>query len=51
MSAPATWIPLDRAALCLDDEAVFDVSDGECPSCGGAQFMLLVHWLQEDARQ
>ena len=41
------WLSLFRAALCLDDETVFDVEEGACPVCGGESFALLARWLQE----
>lgn len=41
------WLPLDRAAVCLNDETVFDVGEGTCPRCGGETFALLARWLQE----
>lgn len=41
------WLPLDHAALCADDETVFDVEEGACPVCGGESFALLARWLQE----
>ena len=43
----AVWLPLERAALCLDDETVFDLEQQECPTCGSASFALLARWLQE----
>lgn len=43
----AVWIPLARAALCLNDETVFDLEQQECPTCGGASFALLARWLVE----
>ena len=47
--AAVVWLPLSRAALCLscDQETVFDVEDGECPTCARADFVLLGRWLQE----
>jgi len=45
----SVWLPLQRAALCLDDETVFPVEDQACPMCGGETFVLLARWLQ--ARQ
>lgn len=41
-----TWLPLSRAALCLNDETVFDVEEAVCPVCGSATFALLGRWLQ-----
>ena len=43
----AIWVPLSRAALCLNDETVFDVGDGACPQRDGEHFALLARWLQE----
>lgn len=44
---PLVWacIPLERAALCLDDETIFHVSDVRCPRCASATFVMLAAWL------
>lgn len=34
-------IPLERGALCLDDDVIFNVSNRQCPRCGGVAFLLL----------
>ena len=39
------WLPLEFAALCLDDEAVFDIRAGACPSCNGTTWAPLAKWL------
>ena len=53
MSAPrvlaCVWLPLQRAALCLNDETVFDVEQRECPICGSRTFSMLARWLAERA--
>ena len=41
------WLPLEFAALCLDDETIFDLRDGACPTCGSETFSLLAKWLGE----
>lgn len=47
----STWLALDYAALCLDeDETVFDGREGQCPACGGEHFALLARWLTETTR-
>jgi len=42
-------IPLERAAICLDGEHVFELFTGlgetACPSCGSATVMPLARWL------
>ena len=42
-----TWLPLARAALCLNDETIFDVREARCPVCGQDAFVLITRWLQE----
>ena len=42
-----TWLPLEFAALCLDDETVFDIRDGACPMCDRTTWAPLAKWLQE----
>lgn len=42
-----TWLPLSRAAFCLNEEAVFDLAERACPVCGSQTFVLLARWLQE----
>ena len=53
VSAPrvlaSVWMPLSRAAMCLEDETVFDVGEGQCPVCGSEHFVLLTRWLTERA--
>lgn len=44
-------IPLDRAALCLDDETIFHVEDAACPRCASPTFVLLAPWLSARARE
>ncbi len=40
------WIPLSYAAVCLDEEVVFDVRNGVCPTCSrSASWVLLSRWL------
>jgi hypothetical protein len=46
----STWLPLEFAALCLDDETVFDLRERECPACGATTWALLATWLKERAR-
>lgn len=51
-----TFIPMARAMVCLNDDAVFDLADGvmSCPSCGGEFFQPLQVWLgsaKEGGRQ
>ena len=41
-------IPLESAALCLDDETIFHVADGRCPRCASEHFAMLA-WLTERA--
>lgn len=43
------WMPLSRAAMCLDCESVFDLGEGQCPACGSEHFVLLTRWLTERA--
>ena len=43
----STWIALDRAALCLNEETIFPVEDQACPVCGGTTFVLLARWLHK----
>jgi hypothetical protein len=51
MSDPVTLrpsvvsIPLNRAAICLNDETVFPVAAQLCPVCGWASWMPLATWL------
>ncbi len=45
-----TWLLLSRAALCLNDEAIFDLSEGRCPACASEHFVLLARWLAERER-
>ena len=47
------FIPLDRAALCLDCETIYPLSAHECPRCGGMQRSTLATWLKsvKGARQ
>ena len=41
------WLPLEFAALCLDDETVFDLRDGACPTCNSAAWAPMAKWLGE----
>ena len=43
------WVPLQRAALCLSDETIFDIQERECPICGSRHFAMLARWLAEHA--
>ena len=43
----STWIALDRAALCLNDETIFPVDYQVCPVCGRTTFVLLARWLHK----
>ena len=47
----SAWIPLGRAAVCLNDdcETVFDVTEQTCPRCASAHCGLLTRWLTERA--
>lgn len=53
MSVPrvlaVVWLPLDRAALCLGDETVFDIREGRCPTCGDGHLMPLAAFLNRSA--
>ena len=40
------WLPLDRAALCLDCETIYPLSAHECPRCGGVTRSALATWLK-----
>ena len=44
----STWLALEFAALCLscDQETIFDIREGECPTCGRESFALLARWLR-----
>jgi len=37
----ADWVRLSRAQLCLDCEAISDVSQPRCPACASGAFMTL----------
>ena len=38
--ALAVWLPLERAALCVECEAVFDLTGlTTCPACGSEHFL------------
>ena len=41
---PQGYVPLARAALCLDCSVLF-MLDGSCPNCAGTQVMPLATWL------
>ena len=40
----SSWIPLEHAALCLDDECVFPIQRA-CPRCGSETWVLLAGFL------
>lgn len=40
-------LSLSRAALCLDDDTIFPMTDGRCPRCGSRGWVLLSRWLGE----
>jgi hypothetical protein len=40
------WLPLNRAALCLDCETVYPLSAIRCPRCDGAACVALSKWLE-----
>jgi hypothetical protein len=40
------WLPLSRAALCLDCETVYSLAAPACPRCGGSACMALAAWLK-----
>ena len=42
----ADFIPLDRAALCLDCETIYPLAAHECPRCGGVTRAALATWLK-----
>ena len=44
-------IPLDRAALCLDCECVFDVLARQCPACASRTFMALAGIVRASRKQ
>ncbi len=44
------WVPLGRAGLCLDCEAVFVISRDGCPACASSNFMPLATWLRQRQR-
>lgn len=37
----SSFIPLNKLAICLDDDAVFDITMLVCPQCGGGTIMPL----------
>ena len=41
---PQGYVPMARAALCLDCSSLF-VLDMTCPACAGTQVMPLATWL------
>lgn len=43
------WIPLNRAALCLDCEGFFPLAAGCCPRCGSRAWTPLEKFLMERA--
>ena len=46
-----TWVPLDRAMLCISCESVFAINDVlACPACGSEVFHPLHVWLSESRR-
>lgn len=38
-------IPLERAALCVDCETVFECAGGPCPKCAGTVVLMLANVL------
>lgn len=38
-------IPLAAAALCLNDETMFHVSDARCPVCASEHFVMVSTWV------
>ena len=42
-------LPLWRAALCADDDVIFDMRLGQCPQCGGTSWTLLSKFLERTA--
>ena len=41
------FIPLARAALCLDCAGIFVLRRDGCPSCGSQSWAVLAKWMQE----
>jgi hypothetical protein len=42
-----SWLPLGRAALCLDCEACYSIEEPACPACGSRTWTLLARFLAE----
>ncbi|MBM4442953.1 MAG: hypothetical protein FJ027_21285 [Candidatus Rokubacteria bacterium] len=38
-------LPLNCAALCLDDETLFHVTARGCPTCASEHFVLVATWI------
>ena len=41
------WLPIERAALCLDCEAVYRLGEPSCPACSSKKAATLAKWLRD----
>jgi hypothetical protein len=44
------WLPIERAALCLDCEALYGIGEPSCPACSSTKSATLSTWLAEKRR-
>lgn len=46
MSVIGAWLPLQYAAMCLNESTIYDIRNRACPTCGSKTFVLLATWLR-----